>query len=80
MFIRNLTDLCVEEERHRAFQALRKKHYEMKDAIKLGHQLEEEDEEAEEKEAQEREDNDEEEEDSPPDNNMVNGHDGDRQL
>ena len=32
----------VEEERHKAFQALRKKHYEMKDAIKLGHQLEEE--------------------------------------
>jgi hypothetical protein len=34
-----------EEERHKAFQALRKKHYEMKDAIKLGHQLEEEEEE-----------------------------------
>jgi Protein phosphatase inhibitor 2 (IPP-2) len=35
----------LEEERHKAFQALRKKHYEMKDAIKLGHQLEEEEEE-----------------------------------
>jgi len=34
-----------EEERHKAFQLLRKKHYEMKDAIKLGHQLEEEEDE-----------------------------------
>jgi hypothetical protein len=39
------TDRGLEEERHKAFQALRKKHYEMKDAIKLGHQLEEEEEE-----------------------------------
>jgi Protein phosphatase inhibitor 2 (IPP-2) len=39
------TDGGLEEERHKAFQALRKKHYEMKDAIKLGHQLEEEEEE-----------------------------------
>ena len=49
----------VEEERHKAFQLLRKKHYEMKDAIKLGHQLEEEEEE---------------EDDSPEDATMVNGH------
>ena len=35
----------LEEERHKAFQLLRKKHYEMKDAIKLGHQLEEEEDE-----------------------------------
>lgn len=44
--------VCVEEERHKAFQALRKKHYEMKDAIKLGHQLEEEDEDEEEESKQ----------------------------
>ena len=52
----------------------------MKDAIKLGHQLEEEDEEAEEKEAQKAEeaqyeDTCEEEELNPPGNpKMVNGH------
>lgn len=61
------------------FQALRKKHYEMKDAIKLGHQLEEEDEEEEKKEAQnvdgaQYEDGCEEELDPPGNPNMVNGH------
>jgi protein phosphatase inhibitor 2 len=45
--------ICVEVERHRAFEALRKKHYEMKDAIKLGHQLEEQDEEEDEEEPKE---------------------------
>jgi hypothetical protein len=54
----------AEEERHKAFQALRKKHYEMKDAIKLGHQLEEEDEE------EPTQDGDE------ASNTMVNGHNG----
>jgi hypothetical protein len=58
----------AEEERHKAFQALRKKHYEMKDAIKLGHQLEEEEEEEEENNDDEMKT---EEEDS---NAMVNGH------
>jgi len=48
-----------EEERHKAFQALRKKHYEMKDAIKLGHQLEEEESD---------------EEDKSPQEPLVNGH------
>jgi len=54
-----------EEERHKAFQALRKKHYEMKDAIKLGHQLEEEEEEEEEGEAGAE---------PSEDSTMVNGH------
>ena len=54
----------VEEERHKAFQALRKKHYEMKDAIKLGHQLEEEEEEEEEAT----------QDDDEATNTMVNGH------
>ena len=40
---------------------MRKKHYEMKDAIKLGHQLEEEEE-------------DEETPDASEDSTMVNGH------
>ena len=53
-------DLQVDPERHKAFQALRKKHYEMKDAIKLGHQLEEEEEE--------------EDPDRSGDSTMVNGH------
>jgi hypothetical protein len=57
----------VEEERHKAFEALRKKHYEMKDAIKLGHQLEEEEEEEEENGQQDGE---------PEDLNMVNGQNG----
>ena len=67
---------CVEEERHRAFQALRKKHYEMKGAIQLGHQLEElEDEEEglEEEEEEEPEDEDEGADDRR-DQPMVNGH------
>jgi protein phosphatase inhibitor 2 len=41
----NYVTNSIEEERHKAFQLLRKKHYEMKDAIKLGHQLEEEEDE-----------------------------------
>ena len=61
----------LEEERHKAFQALRKKHYEMKDAIKLGHQLEEESEE-EEAEAEKASEEMKTEED---DSDMVNGHD-----
>lgn len=60
----------VEEERHKAFQALRKKHYEMKDAIKLGHQLEEEDDEEEEEDGEAENMKTEDENNS----NMVNGH------
>lgn len=68
----------VEEERHKAFQLLRKKHYEMKDAIKLGHQLEEESEDDEDEDkaepdgvANSRED---EEGGGAGTSNMVNGH------
>ena len=57
----------VEEERHKAFQALRKKHYEMKDAIKLGHQLEEEDED------DEQDGDDDEDREKNASNTMVNG-------
>ena len=64
----------LEEERHRAFQALRKKHYEMKDAIKLGHQLEEEDEE--EEEPNKEGNGDEEEENDQTEQDLVNGHNG----
>ena len=79
-FVGFCTD-CVEEERHKAFQALRKKHYEMKDAIKLGHQLEEEEEEDNDEKEMNEEVNDDAEEvfddDDDDDNNnppMVNGH------
>lgn len=61
--------MWLEEERHKAFQALRKKHYEMRDAIKLGHQLEEE---SEEEEAAEEGEMKAEEGDNS--NMMVNGH------
>lgn len=70
--------LIVEEERHKAFQALRKKHYEMKDAIKLGHQLEEEEEEDNDDKEMNEEINEDAEEgvEDDDDNNspMVNGH------
>ncbi|KAJ8099974.1 hypothetical protein POJ06DRAFT_120962 [Lipomyces tetrasporus] len=45
-----------EEERHRRFEEMRKKHYEMKDALKLAHQLQEQDEDDEDEDGAKKED------------------------
>ncbi|KAK9366432.1 Bcglc8 [Lipomyces kononenkoae] len=56
------------EERHRRFEEMRKKHYEMKDALKFAHQLQDEDEEDEVEEDEGEDEGNEEDEDEDGDN------------